>query len=156
MPWYALPLEGLREYRTSPAEPAGLDQWWADRIAAAGAQSRAPQVAKQEPDTYQPVEVFDAEFSGAGGDRIKAWYLRPRGAAPGTPGTPGTPTIVKFIGYGGGRGAPAEHVLLPALGYAPVVVERRRPGGRRASRAPGGWPRGAGNSLALNPGNPPP
>src|SRR5262245_16808597 len=127
MPWYDLPLERLREYRTSTAEPAGLDQWWADRIAAAKALSRPPQIIKHEPDIYQPVEVFDAEFSGAGGDRIKAWYLRPQAA------TASTPIIVKFIGYGGGRGVPAEHVLLPALGYALFVMDSRGQGGRWSS-----------------------
>ena len=32
MPWYDLPLERLREYRTSTQEPDGLDDWWAARL----------------------------------------------------------------------------------------------------------------------------
>jgi cephalosporin-C deacetylase len=146
MPWYDLPLEQLRQYRTSTAEPAGLDQWWADRIAAARALARPPQTVKHEPDVYSPVEVFDAEFSGAGGDRIKAWYLRPQAA------TPGTPTIVKFIGYGGGRGVPSEHVLLPALGYALFVMDSRGQGGRWSSGATGDGAGGPENSLVMTRG----
>ena len=32
MPWFDLPLEQLREYRTTTEEPAGLDEWWAKRL----------------------------------------------------------------------------------------------------------------------------
>jgi cephalosporin-C deacetylase len=32
VPWYDLPLEKLREYRTATAEPPGLDEWWAGRL----------------------------------------------------------------------------------------------------------------------------
>ena len=28
MPWFDLPLEQLREYRTETAEPPGFDSWW--------------------------------------------------------------------------------------------------------------------------------
>ena len=38
-----------------------------------------PTLTRYEADIYAPVEVYDAEFSGAGGDRIRAWYLRPAG-----------------------------------------------------------------------------
>ena len=42
MPWYDLPLERLREYRTSTAEPAGLDQWWAGSHRSGAAPGPAP------------------------------------------------------------------------------------------------------------------
>jgi cephalosporin-C deacetylase len=145
MPWYDLPLEQLRNYRTSTAEPAGLDDWWAARIEQARGQARPPQLVKHEPDLYAPVEVYDAEFSGAGGDRIKAWYLKPASAVP-------TATIVKFIGYGGGRGAPAEHILLPALGYALLVMDSRGQGGRWSSGATGDGADGPENSLVMTRG----
>ncbi len=88
----------------------------------------------------------DAEFSGAGGDRIRAWYLRPRAA------TPATPVLVKFIGYGGGRGVPAEHILLPALGYAVLVMDSRGQGGRWSSGATGDGADGPENSLVMTRG----
>ena len=106
MPWYDLPVEQLREYRTSTQEPDGLDDWWNRRIEAARALARPPVLTPHQPGLYDPVEVYDVEFSGGGGDRVRAWYLRPRDA-------PAAPVIVKFIGYGGGRGTPTEHALLP-------------------------------------------
>ena len=147
MPWYDLPVEQLREYRTSTREPDGLDDWWARRIEAARALARPPVRTPHQPRLYDPVEVYDVEFSGGGGDRVRAWYLRPRDA-------PSAPMVVKFIGYGGGRGTPTEHVLLPALGYALLVMDSRGQGGRWTSGATPDGATGTGpeNSLVMTRG----
>ena len=151
MPWYDLPEEQLKDYRTDTAEPADLDSWWRLRLDGARAAAREPALARYEPGTYGPVEVYDTEFSGAGGDRIRAWYLRP-GSQP----EAGTPVVVKFIGYGGGRGGPAEHILLPALGYAVLVMDTRGQGGRWTTGATGdhadGWQAGPENASVMTRG----
>jgi cephalosporin-C deacetylase len=123
MPWYDMPLERLREYRTSTQEPEGLDGWWARRVEEARALAKPPVLTPHKTRLYDPIEVYDVAFSGADGDRIRGWYLRPRD-------TPGAPAVVKFIGYGGGRGMPAEHMVLPALGYALLVMDSRGQGGK--------------------------
>ncbi len=122
MPWFDLPLDQLREYRMDTAEPPELDLWWQLRLAQARAAARPPALTRYEADIYTPVEVYDTEFSGAVGDRIRAWYLRPADA------DGQTRVVVKFIGYGGGRGMPAEHALLPALGYAVFGMHQILPG----------------------------
>jgi len=134
MPWFDQPLDQLRDYRTNTVEPPELDRWWQLRLEAARAAARPPVLTRYEADIYAPVEVYDAEFSGAGGDRIRAWYLRPAGA------DGHTPVVVKFIGYGGGRGLPAEHALLPALGYALFVMDSRGQGGLSTAGATGDYP----------------
>src|SRR2546430_149236 len=131
MPWFDLPLNQLREYHTDTVEPPDLDLWWRRRLDEARTAARPPVLTRYQADTYAPVEVFDTEFSGAGGDRIRAWYLRP----PGADGQ--TPVVVTFIGYGGGRGMPAEHALLPAVGYAVFVMDTRGQGGRWTTGATG-------------------
>jgi len=131
MPWFDLPLDQLREYRTDTAEPPDLDVWWRLRLDEARAAASPPTLTRHEADIYAPVEVYDTEFSGAGGDRIRAWYLRPADA------DGHTPVVVKFIGYGGGRGMAAEHALLPALGYAVFVMDTRGQGGRWTTGATG-------------------
>ena len=136
MPWFDLPLEQLRAYRTETAEPPELDLWWQLRLDEARAKAREPSLTRYEADIYGPVEVYDAEFSGANGDRIRAWYLRPAGAGE------RTPVVVKFIGYGGGRGLPTEHALLPALGYCVFVMDTRGQGGRWTTGATGDYPAG--------------
>jgi cephalosporin-C deacetylase len=146
MPWYDLPLDQLRQYRTATAEPDGLDAWWHQKLTDSRRASEEPKVVRYEESVYGPVEVYDTEFSGAGGDRIQAWYLRPAGAGA------GTPHVVKFIGYGGGRGIPGEHILLPALGYAVLVMDSRGQGGRWSSGATGDGADGPENSLVMTRG----
>ena len=150
MPWFDLPLDQLREYRTDTAEPPELDLWWQQRLAQARAAARPPALNRYEADIYEPVEVYDTEFSGADGDRIRAWYLRPVGA------DGQIPVVVKFIGYGGGRGMPAEHALLPALGYAVFVMDTRGQGGRWTTGATGDHQGGQGsgpeNALVMTRG----
>jgi len=144
MPWYDMPLERLREYRTQTAEPHGLDEWWARRLQRAHAQAESATFTPHEPDVYRPFQVFDVEFSGSGGDRIRAWYVKPASEA--------SKIVVKFIGYGGGRGAPAEHMLLPALGYAVLVMDSRGQGGRWTYGATGDGAAGPENSQVMSRG----
>lgn len=140
MPLYDLPLDQLRQYRTTTQEPTGLDDWWAERIKAARALAKPLRLTRHEPDLYGPVEVYDAEFSGAGGDRIRAWYIKPPAAEK---------IVVRFIGYGGGRGAPAEHMLLPSVGYGVLVMDTRGQGGRWTTGAtPDGGGQGSGPELS--------
>jgi len=145
MPWYDLPLERLREYHTATAEPAGLDEWWATRLREARALAKPPAFTAHEPGLYAPFEVSDVEFSGGAGDRVRAWYIRPRREV--------DRVVVKFIGYGGGRGIPSEHMLLPALGYAVLVMDSRGQGGNWTTGAtPDGTGTGPENSQVMTRG----
>jgi cephalosporin-C deacetylase len=147
MPWFDMPLERLREYRTSTREPDGLDDWWTKRLDKARAQAQPPAVTPHEPDLYRPYQVFDVEFSGADGDPVRAWYIKPAGKA-------NPPLVVKYIGYGGGRGIPTEHFLLPALGYAVFVMDTRGQGGRWTTGGTGDGPGATGpeNSKVMSRG----
>jgi cephalosporin-C deacetylase len=144
MPWYDMPLERLREYRTQTPEPDGLDDWWAERLAQAREKARPATFTPHEPDVYHPFPVDDVEFSGSGGDPVRGWYIRPAGGT--------GKIVVKFIGYGGGRGAPAEHLLLPALGYAVLVMDSRGQGGRWTYGVTGDGAVGPENSLVMSRG----
>lgn len=124
MPWFDLPLPELERYRTSTEEPAGLDDWWRLQLDGARAAERAPTLTRYAPEIYGDIEVYDVEFSGGRGDRIRAWYLRPARA-----GGTDLPLAVTFIGYGGGRGVPIEHLALPATGLATFVMDTRGQGG---------------------------
>ncbi len=139
MPWYDLPLDQLRGHAATATEPPGLDGWWAGRLAEARVAASPPTVTEYLPAAYGPLRVYDVEFSGDRGDRVRAWYLLPPGA-----GDKPLPLVVKFIGYGGGRGLPVEHALLPAAGYATFVMDVRGQGGR--------WTVGATGDPAAGPG----
>src|SRR6478609_3455823 len=122
MPWYDLPETELRDHRTAAAEPADLDDFWRARLAAASATAAPTVLTRHAPEVYGPVTVDDVTFSGDGGDPIRGWLLRPRGSAP-------APAVVSFIGYGGGRGVPVDHLALPAVGIAAFVMDTRGQGG---------------------------
>jgi cephalosporin-C deacetylase len=147
MPWFDLPLAELREYRTATEEPAGLDSWWAVRLDEARAAARPATLTPYQTEAYGPLCAYDVEFSGARGDRIRGWYLRPPGA-----GDARLPLVVRFIGYGGGRGLPADHTLLPAAGYAVFVMDTRGQGGRWTVGATGDLSPGPENSTVMTRG----
>ncbi len=146
--WYDLPESELREYRTSTVEPEGLDPWWAERLREADAAAVPPRLQRHQPDVYGPTPVWDVEFSGARGDRIRSWYLRPAGVDDDEP----VPVVVTFIGYGGGRGTASEHMLLPAAGLATLVMDTRGQGARWTTGATGDGPGGAELSTVMTRG----
>ncbi len=137
MPWFDLPLPDLRSYHTATEEPPGLDEWWQSQLDQARSLAEPPMVTRYEAAGYGPAEVYDVAFSGARGDRIRAWYIRPPAS-----GDRATSVVVKFIGYGGGRGLPADHMLLPAVGYPLFVMDSRGQGGRWTIGATGDQPGG--------------
>jgi cephalosporin-C deacetylase len=65
------------------------------------------------------------------------------------------PLVVKFIGYGGGRGLPVEHTLLPSAGFATFVMDTRGQGGRwtvGATGDPVGGGTGPENAMVMTRG----
>jgi cephalosporin-C deacetylase len=144
-PLFDLPFAELERHRASVPEPAGLDAFWEAAIVAARDSAREPIVEPFTPETYGDLAAFDVTFSGADGDPIRAWYLRPAGR-----GDEPLPCRVTFIGYGGGRDLPAAHALYPACGYAAFVMDSRAQGG---SWSAGDTPDpGAAASGAEHPG----
>lgn len=122
MPVVDLPEEELLLHRVTTPEPADLDEWWAAHLAKTAAAATPVSLTPHEPGLYGPLSVHDVEFSGAHGHRVRGWFLRPPGDEP-------LPVVVTYIGYGGGRGIPAQHTLLPSAGYAVLVMDSRGQGG---------------------------
>jgi cephalosporin-C deacetylase len=144
-PIFDLPLEELERYRYPAAEPDGLDAFWSRAIESARDRAVPPVVTRFEESAYGALAAFDVTFSGADGDPIRAWYLRPAGAE-----TAPLPCRVAFVGYGGGRDLPGTHALYPACGYATFVMDSRAQGGTwSAGETPDP---GAGASGAEHPG----
>ncbi len=144
-PLYDLPLAELEVHRTAAAEPAGLDAFWRNAAESARAVAHEPLLERYEDSAYGQLAAFDVTFSGADGDPIRAWYLRPAAA-----GDEPLACRVVFVGYGGGRDLPAAHALYPACGFATFVMDTRSQGGTWST---GDTPdRGAGDSGAEHPG----
>lgn len=121
MPYCDVPIDEARAHRTSEQPPRDLDDFWGETIAAARANAR--------PTRFTPVDnrltlinSFDVEFSGFDGQPVRAWFHIPATA------TVPLPVIVRFNGYGEGRGYPFESVLLANAGYAQLVMDNRGQG----------------------------
>lgn len=130
MAQFDLPLEELRAYLPARHEPADFDAFW--RRTLAESRSAASEARFQPFDAgLRTVDICDVEFSGFGGDPIKAWLLLPR-VRQGR-----VPCIVEYLGYGRGRGHPVEWLAWASMGYAQLVVDPR---GQGAQWSPGETP----------------
>ncbi|NUS16442.1 MAG: prolyl oligopeptidase family serine peptidase [Streptomyces sp.] len=121
MALFDLPLDELRERRSSSVEPADFDQFWTDTLGQArqydlGAAFEPVQTGLTTLDTY------DVTFSGFGGHPVKGWFTLPTGTEE------PLPVVVEFVGYGGGRGLPHSHLLWASAGYAHFLMDTRGQG----------------------------
>lgn len=121
MPLLDMSLEEMREYKPAREEPADFEAFWARALAEARAQDLKA-VFEPVESGLETLDVFDVTFSGFNGDRIKGWYMLPRGARAPLPG------VVEYIGYGGGRGFPVDWLAFPSAGFAYLVMDTRGQG----------------------------
>ena len=138
VPIYDFDPEKLKTYRSAVAVPADFDAFWSETLA----ETRAfPLAARFEPvDTgLKLVDVYDLNFAGFGGHPVKGWVLLPRTR------TGKLPLVVRYIGYGGGRSLPVDHLAWPVAGYAHLVMDTR---GQGAAWSPGATPDPVGSDAA--------
>lgn len=121
MALFDYPLDVLQDYRPQLDKPADFGAFWSDTLKEARAH---PLNATFEPvNTHlTTLESFDVTFAGYGGQPIKAWLSLP------VKRSEKLPCVVEYIGYGGGRGFPADWLLYPSAGYAHLVMDTRGQG----------------------------
>lgn len=123
MALFDLPLPELREYRPELDEPADLDAFWEGTLARARSAAAQPILAIEPMETgLRLVDTWDVTFAGHDGAPIRAWYLRPAAAEQ------DLPVVVQYLGYGGGRSLPHEHLMWAAAGYGHLVMDTRGQG----------------------------
>ncbi|RKS05304.1 cephalosporin-C deacetylase [Nocardiopsis sp. Huas11] len=144
MALFDLPLDELRAYTPERTEAADFDDFWSKTLAEAAEFDLAPEFTPADT-SLTGVEVYDASFAGWGGHRINAWLLVPRGA------DRPLSCVVRFIGYGGGRGFAEDHTVWAAAGHAALIVDSRGQGGA-AHHAPGATADPDGGAFAQAPG----
>lgn len=121
MAQYDLAGEQLREYRSAVVAATDLREFWGGLLTTA-AERAAPTTLHEVASTLAKLRVYDVEFSGALGHRVKGWLLVPRDAVE------PVPCVVTYIGYGGGRSLPHEFTLWPSTGVAVAVMDTRSQG----------------------------
>ncbi|AXK46777.1 acetylxylan esterase [Brachybacterium saurashtrense] len=137
MALFDLPLPALHEYRPDLPEPDGYDAFWAEVLGRARTTEVLQEVTEVETGMSR-VDTWDVTFSGHDGAPIRAWYLRPEGA------DDELPVVVEYIGYGGGRSTPLEHLAWPAAGYGHLVMDTRGQGSAWGSGGDTPDPAGSG------------
>lgn len=138
MPLFDLPYDELIQYRPDVEPPHDLDGFWNQTLAEARSAVGPPKV--EQVDTgLRLVETFDVTFSGFGGDPVRAWFHRPASAQN------GLPVIVRYQGYGSGRGLAHQVPLWTLAGYACLDVDTR---GQGSSWTPGDTPDPVGSGPA--------
>ncbi len=122
MPLVDMPLDQLKNYQGRNPRPDDFDTYWESALAEMRAVD--PEV-ELTPSAFQAphAECFDLRFTGVGGARVYAKYLRPKGAT-----EPG-PAVVEFHGYTGSSGDWTNKLHMPAAGFAFASMDVRGQGG---------------------------
>ncbi|MFC8923192.1 acetylxylan esterase [Cellulosimicrobium sp. NPDC057127] len=149
MPLFDLPLAELETYSPTLPEPDDLDAFWATTLTAsreAGGDLVETVRLERVETGLDLVTVDDVTFPGFDGQPVRAWLVRPAAAARATAGGDAAPlpTVVEFLGYGGGRGLPHEHLAWASAGFAHLVVDTRGQGS--------GWGSGGGTPDPVGSG----
>lgn len=118
-----MPLERLLEYPGRTPRPADFDAFWDAGLAELDALD--PQVELiPHPLKAHNAECFHLWFTGVGGARIYAKYLRPKNAA-----TP-HPALVEFHGYSGHSGDWVGKLPYVSQGFSIASMDCRGQGGK--------------------------
>lgn len=128
----------LADYHGSVTRPDDFDDFWSATLLQA---RRFPSAAsfRLHDAGLSLVDVHDVTFAGYDGHPIRGWLItpaRPRGRLA---------LVIRYVGYGGGRGFPHEHLIWPAAGRAYFVMDTR---GQGSGWATGDTPDPAGSDPA--------
>ena len=122
MPLFEMPLEALKTYTGRNPRPDDFDTYWDDALKEM--RGIDPQVAIEPAATAsESVEYFDLWFTGVGGARIHAKYLRPKNVPE------PHPAVVCFHGYSGSSGDWFEYRGWAAEGFSVAAIDVRGQGG---------------------------
>jgi cephalosporin-C deacetylase len=122
MPLIDKPLSELRSYMGINPRPEDFDDYWADAIKEMDAVD--PQVELRAAPFQAPqAECFDLFFTGVGGSRIHAKYLKPTGCRE------PRPAVLQFHGYSGDCGDWVEKLPYAGLGFCVAALDCRGQGG---------------------------
>ena len=122
MPTLDLPLAELYQYQGTNPRPLDFDEYWARGLAEMRAVDSAVELV---PASFQSqiAECFDLFYTGVGGSRIHAKYLRPRVRSG------RKPAIVQFHGYSLNSGNWYDKLAWVAEGFSVAALDCRGQGG---------------------------
>ena len=122
MPLVDMPLEQLETYMGTNPCPPDIDRFWDSAIAEMKAVDPKVELVPAE---FQVsfAQCFDLYFTGVGGARVHAKYLRPKGSAE------PHPAVLMFHGYTGNCGDWSDKLNYVAAGFSVAALDARGQGG---------------------------
>lgn len=116
---FDLPTDQLYQYRGVNPRPADFDAYWAAALAELAGTAPAVELAANHEISSATVECFDLWFTGVGGARVHAKYLRPRRR------TGRCPAVVEFHGYTWNSGDWTSKLAYVAEGFCVASLDCR-------------------------------
>ena len=122
MPHFDLPLDQLTSYQPADRAPEDFDAFWAATLAESNAFPLDARFELVDDPIYKLVRVHDLTFRGYRGQPVRGWFIEPAG------NQERLPCLVTYIGYGGGRSLPLDHLMPAVSGFAHLVMDPRGQG----------------------------
>lgn len=130
MPLVDKPLHELKEYYGISPKPGDFDQFWQKALSEVQATDPKPILEPSKDIHPRNAEAFDLWFTGVGGARIYAKYLRPKNAPK------PHPAVLFFHGYTGHSGDWQDKLSYVGEGLAVAALDCRGQGGRSEDNTP--------------------
>lgn len=124
MPLVDKPLAELKTYAGLNPRPADFDAYWAASLKELDATDPKPELVPSKEIHPRHSEAFDLWFTGVGGARIYAKYVRPKKSAG------KNPAVLQFHGYTGSSGDFANRLAYSGEGFCVAGMDCRGQGGR--------------------------
>ncbi len=123
MPLIDKPLSELHQYKGINPRPSDFDSYWDDSLRELDTHDSQVELVRDSTLPLRSAECFDLWFTGIGGARVHAKYLRPAGKqAP-------APAVVVFHGYAGNAGDWTHYLSYVAEGFCVAALDCRGQGG---------------------------
>ena len=121
MPAFEMPLEQLRSYTGRNPKPDDFDAYWERALQELDSTTPQAELTPQ-PNPARFAECLHLWFTGVGGARIHAQYVRPTTSGP-------HPAVLQFHGYSGNAGDWFDMLPWAAQGIAIAAMDVRGQGG---------------------------
>lgn len=124
MPLADKPLPELLQYQGRNPRPADFDAYWDAALRELDATDPKPELIPTKSIHPRNSEAFDLWFTGVGGARVYAKYLRPKKSSG------KNPAVLQFHGYTGNSGDFASRLAWTSEGFCVAALDCRGQGGR--------------------------
>ncbi|MEO6876415.1 MAG: alpha/beta fold hydrolase [Opitutaceae bacterium] len=124
MPLVDKSLSDLKTYQGLNPRPADHDAYWTAALKELDATDPKPELVPSKEISPRHSEAFDLWFTGVGGARVYAKYVRPKKSPD------KNPAVLQFHGYTGNSGDFASRLAYSGEGFCVAALDCRGQGGR--------------------------